>query len=84
MSHTDVDHAAADAVVAHHSELAAALIRRVALLRAAARAGSGAARPPRPLLAGIERRFPGQIDSEWLQQGPDVWQIRLHRQYVAA
>ena len=42
MSRTDVDHAAADAVVAHHSELTAALTRRVAALRAAARAGSDA------------------------------------------
>jgi uncharacterized protein (DUF2249 family) len=39
---------------------------------------------PKPLLAEIERRFPGQIDTEWLQRGPDVWQIRLHRQFVAA
>jgi uncharacterized protein (DUF2249 family)/iron-sulfur cluster repair protein YtfE (RIC family) len=39
---------------------------------------------PLPLLAEIERRFPGQIDSEWLQEGPQVWQLRLHRQFVAA
>jgi uncharacterized protein (DUF2249 family) len=39
---------------------------------------------PVPLLAEIDRRFPGQIDGEWLQEGPDVWQIRLHRQFVAA
>jgi uncharacterized protein (DUF2249 family)/iron-sulfur cluster repair protein YtfE (RIC family) len=37
---------------------------------------------PLPLLAEIERRFPGQIDREWLQEGPDVWQIRLHREFV--
>jgi uncharacterized protein (DUF2249 family) len=39
---------------------------------------------PMPLLAEIDRRFPGQIDGEWLQEGPDVWQVRLHRQFVAA
>lgn len=39
---------------------------------------------PLPLLAEIDRRFPGQIDSQWLQEGPQVWQIRLHRQFVAA
>ena len=35
---------------------------------------------PRPLLAEIDARYPGQIDAEWLQEGPEVWQIRLHRQ----
>lgn len=34
---------------------------------------------PRPLLAEIEARFTGQFDVEWLQSGPDVWQIRLRR-----
>jgi uncharacterized protein (DUF2249 family) len=38
---------------------------------------------PLPLLAEINQRFPGQIDHEWLQEGPDVWQVRLHRQFVA-
>jgi uncharacterized protein (DUF2249 family) len=35
---------------------------------------------PRPLLAEIDARYPGQIDTQWLQDGPEVWQIRLHRQ----
>jgi uncharacterized protein (DUF2249 family) len=39
---------------------------------------------PRPLLAEIDTRYPGQIDTEWLQDGPDVWQLRLHRQSVTA
>lgn len=39
---------------------------------------------PRPLLAEIEARYRGQIDTQWLQEGPDVWQIRLHRQPVTA
>jgi uncharacterized protein (DUF2249 family) len=39
---------------------------------------------PMPLLAEIDRRFPGQIESEWLQEGPEVWQIRLQRHFVAA
>jgi uncharacterized protein (DUF2249 family) len=38
---------------------------------------------PRPLLGEIEARYGGQIDIEWLQEGPDVWQIRLHRQPAA-
>lgn len=37
---------------------------------------------PLPLLAEIERRFPGQIDVQWLQEGPEVWQVRLHRAFV--
>jgi uncharacterized protein (DUF2249 family) len=43
-----------------------------------------AAHAPRPLLAEIDARYPGQIAAEWLQEGPDVWQIRLHRQLAAA
>jgi uncharacterized protein (DUF2249 family) len=39
---------------------------------------------PMPLLAEIGRRFPGQIDTEWLQEGPEVWQIRLQRHFVTA
>ncbi len=39
---------------------------------------------PLPLLAEIDRRFAGQIDSEWLQEGPEVWQVRLQRRFVAA
>jgi uncharacterized protein (DUF2249 family) len=38
---------------------------------------------PRPLLAEIDARYPGQIDTQWLQDGPDVWQLRLHRQPAA-
>jgi Uncharacterized conserved protein len=34
---------------------------------------------PRPLLAEIDTRYAGQFETEWLQDGPDVWQIRLHR-----
>lgn len=39
---------------------------------------------PLPLLSEIDRRFPGQIDTQWLQEGPQVWQVRLHRQFVPA
>lgn len=35
---------------------------------------------PLPLLSEIETRYPGQIQAEWLQEGPDVWQVRLQRQ----
>ena len=39
---------------------------------------------PRPLLAQIDAYFDGQFDAEWLQSGPDVWQIRLHRSPASA
>jgi uncharacterized protein (DUF2249 family) len=38
---------------------------------------------PRPLLAEIGARYHGQMDVEWLQDGPDVWQIRLRRLSLA-
>lgn len=39
---------------------------------------------PRPLLAEIDRRYGTAITAEWLQDGPDVWQIRLQRVAVRA
>ncbi|GAA3348169.1 hypothetical protein GCM10020358_65600 [Amorphoplanes nipponensis] len=39
---------------------------------------------PLPLLAEIESRYAGQVAEEWLESGPDVWQIRLRRQPVSA
>lgn len=39
---------------------------------------------PRPLLAEIDNRYAGQVAAEWLQDGPDVWQIRLSRRPVPA
>ncbi|MFC4149491.1 DUF2249 domain-containing protein [Micromonospora mangrovi] len=37
---------------------------------------------PRPLLAEVEARYRGGVTTEWLQDGPDVWQIRLSREPV--
>jgi uncharacterized protein (DUF2249 family) len=34
---------------------------------------------PRPVLAQIDERFPGQIEARWLESGPEVWRIRLER-----
>ncbi|MEV4138802.1 DUF2249 domain-containing protein [Dactylosporangium sp. NPDC049742] len=39
---------------------------------------------PRPLLAEIDQRYAGRFATEWLQSGPDTWQIRLHRTPVPA
>jgi uncharacterized protein (DUF2249 family) len=37
---------------------------------------------PRPLLAEIAARYPGQFQLDWLQQGPTVWQLRFERTAV--
>ncbi|MFJ1540926.1 DUF2249 domain-containing protein [Micromonospora chalcea] len=37
---------------------------------------------PRPLLAEVAARYGDGMTSEWLQDGPDVWQIRLSRRPV--
>ncbi|BCJ76912.1 hypothetical protein CS0771_64560 [Catellatospora sp. IY07-71] len=34
---------------------------------------------PLPLLAEIEQRYAGRFATQWLQEGPDVWQLRLSR-----
>jgi uncharacterized protein (DUF2249 family) len=34
---------------------------------------------PLPLLAEIGARYEGQVAADWLQDGPEIWQIRLHR-----
>ncbi len=34
---------------------------------------------PRPVLAEVDQRFGRQVRSQWLQSGPDVWQVRLER-----
>ncbi|HEX5542208.1 MAG TPA: DUF2249 domain-containing protein [Micromonospora sp.] len=39
---------------------------------------------PRPLLAEVEQKFAGQFEIEWLQSGPEKWQIRLARRAGAA
>jgi uncharacterized protein (DUF2249 family) len=38
---------------------------------------------PRPLLNQIQDLFPGQFGVEWLQSGPEVWQVRLQRAATA-
>lgn len=34
---------------------------------------------PRPVLVELDERFGGRIQAQWLQSGPDVWQVRLER-----
>ncbi|GAA2358560.1 DUF2249 domain-containing protein [Dactylosporangium salmoneum] len=65
-----------------HDQRHARVLAAVDVLPADAALVLVAPHAPRPLLAEIDARYPGQIDTEWLQEGPDVWQIRLHRQAV--
>jgi uncharacterized protein (DUF2249 family) len=66
-----------------HGERHARVLTAIDALPADAALVLVAPHAPLPLLAEIGARYPGQIDVEWLQDGPDVWQIRLHRQPVA-
>ncbi len=38
-----------------------------------------ASHAPRPVLVELDERFGGRIQAQWLQSGPDVWQVRLER-----
>lgn len=38
-----------------------------------------ASHAPRPVLAELADRFGAQIRAQWLQSGPEVWQVRLER-----
>lgn len=38
-----------------------------------------AGHPPRPVLTEIDDRFGTQVQTQWLQSGPEVWQVRLER-----
>jgi uncharacterized protein (DUF2249 family)/iron-sulfur cluster repair protein YtfE (RIC family) len=38
-----------------------------------------ASHAPRPVLAEIDARFGTRVQAQWLQSGPQVWQVRLER-----
>lgn len=65
-----------------HDERHARVLSEVAALPADGALVLVAPHAPLPLLSEVEARYPGQIRTEWLQEGPDVWQVRLHRQPV--
>ncbi|MFF5217043.1 DUF2249 domain-containing protein [Micromonospora sp. NPDC000442] len=67
-----------------HGERHARVLAAIDALPADAALVLVAPHAPRPLLAEIDSHFVGQVTAEWLQDGPDVWQIRLHRLSVAA
>ncbi|WP_433531635.1 DUF2249 domain-containing protein [Micromonospora sp. CA-263727] len=67
-----------------HGERHARVLAAIDALPAEAAMVLVAPHAPRPLLAEIDARYAGQVSAEWLQNGPDVWQIRLHRMSVAA
>lgn len=65
-----------------HSQRHARVLAEVDALPAGGALVVVAPHAPLPLLSEVEARYPGQIQAEWLQEGPDVWQVRLHRQPV--
>jgi uncharacterized protein (DUF2249 family) len=67
-----------------HGERHARVLAAIDALPADAAMVLVAPHAPRPLLAEIDARYAGRVSAEWLQDGPDVWQIRLRRRPVAA
>lgn len=62
-----------------HSQRHAVVLSAVAELRPGEAVVLVAPRAPRPVLAEVESRFGAQIEAQWLQSGPEVWQVRLER-----
>jgi uncharacterized protein (DUF2249 family) len=62
-----------------HSQRHALVLSTVAALTPGHAVVLVAGHAPRPVLAEIDERFGAQVQSEWLQAGPEVWQIRLAR-----
>jgi uncharacterized protein (DUF2249 family) len=62
-----------------HSQRHALVLSTVAALTPGHALVLVAGHAPRPVLAEIDDRFGAQVQSEWLQAGPEVWQIRLAR-----
>lgn len=67
-----------------HSQRHALVLSTVAALPAGEAVVLVASHAPRPVLAEIDGRFGAQIQTQWLQSGPEVWQIRLERLAVPA
>jgi uncharacterized protein (DUF2249 family) len=62
-----------------HSQRHATVLGAVAALAPGAALVLVAPHAPRPLLAEIADRHGAAIESQWLQTGPEVWQVRLER-----
>jgi uncharacterized protein (DUF2249 family) len=62
-----------------HSERHAVVLSAVEALAPGEAVVLVAPHPPGPVLTEIEARLPGRVTTWWLQSGPEVWQVRLHR-----
>jgi uncharacterized protein (DUF2249 family) len=62
-----------------HSQRHALVLSTVAALPPGDAVVLVASHAPRPVLAEVNDRFGDEIRAQWLQSGPDVWQIRLER-----
>lgn len=62
-----------------HSQRHALVLSTVAALPPGQAVVLVAGHAPRPVLAEIDDRFGADVQAQWLQSGPDVWQVRLER-----
>jgi uncharacterized protein (DUF2249 family) len=62
-----------------HSQRHALVLSMVAALPVGEAVVLVASHAPRPVLAEVDGRFGAQIQTQWLQSGPEVWQVRLER-----
>ena len=62
-----------------HSERHAMVLSTVAALPPGHAVVLVAGHAPRPVLAEIDDRFGPRVQTQWLQSGPEVWQVRLER-----
>lgn len=67
-----------------HSERHALVLSTVRALPPGGAVVLVASHAPRPVLAEIDAGFRGAVRAEWLQDGPEVWQVRLERAAVDA
>lgn len=62
-----------------HSERHALVLSTVESLAPGEAVVLVASHAPGPVLAEIDARLGGQVEAQWLQSGPEVWQVRLER-----
>lgn len=67
-----------------HSQRHALVLSTVAALPAGAAVVLVASHAPRPVLTEVNDRFGAQVQTQWLQSGPEVWQVRLERLAASA
>jgi uncharacterized protein (DUF2249 family) len=62
-----------------HGQRHALVLSTVAALQPGQALVLVAGHAPAPVLAELDHQFGGQVQAQWLQSGPEVWQVRLER-----